>query len=93
MIARCITNFFDKNDRVMRNVGDEFSVSKKRFEEINGTRYGILVAEVKETSETADAEPVNDVVGEQDDVSIEPNDTDDIEPRRAFRGRKGYRNQ
>ena len=48
MKAKVKKPFIDKKEGVTRNVGDIFSLSKKRYEEINSTKFGKLVDEVAE---------------------------------------------
>lgn len=50
MKVRAIRNYVDKNTLQDVNKGEEFTVSKKRFEEINSTFYGPFVEEVDEKS-------------------------------------------
>lgn len=47
MKAKVLRKFKDKKDKKLREVGEEFVVSKERFEEINSTKYGKLVEEVQ----------------------------------------------
>lgn len=47
MKVRAKKTFYDKVEEKMREAGDIFEVSSKRFTEINGTRFGEL-AEVVE---------------------------------------------
>ena len=49
MKVKALKNFKDRKADVVRNVGETFEVSKERFEEINATKNGKLVDEVKET--------------------------------------------
>lgn len=48
MKVKAITNFTDLKENVERKENDEFVVSKERFKEINSTKHGKLVEEVKE---------------------------------------------
>lgn len=48
MKAKVKKPFIDKKEGVTRNVGDIFSLSKERYEEINSTKFGELVDEVTE---------------------------------------------
>lgn len=48
MKAKVIKPFIDKKEGVTRNVGDTFTLSKERFEEINSTKFGVLVKAVAE---------------------------------------------
>ena len=41
--------WFDQKDKVSREPKDEpYVMSKERFEEVNGTRFGVLVEEIIE---------------------------------------------
>ena len=52
MRARAIREFNDLKEGKLRKEGDVFTVSKARFNEINGTEWGQLVEEaVEEESE------------------------------------------
>lgn len=48
MKAKVLKPFIDKKEGVTRNVGDTFTLSKERFEEINSTKFGVLVKAVAE---------------------------------------------
>lgn len=48
MKAKVIKPFIDKKEGVTRKLGDTFTVSKERYEEINSTKFGILVKAVAE---------------------------------------------
>ncbi len=48
MKVKVIKPFIDKKEGVTRNVGDTFTLSKERFEEINSTKFGVLVKAVAE---------------------------------------------
>ena len=48
MKAKVIKKFKDLKEKKHREIGDTFEVSPTRLKEINSTRYGKLVAEVKE---------------------------------------------
>lgn len=48
MKAKVIKPFYDKKEGVTRNVGDTFTVSEDRFEEINSTKFGVLAVAVIE---------------------------------------------
>lgn len=52
MLVKTLVNFIDLKENVNRVAGDEFTVTQKRFEEINSTKYGVLVEEVKEVKRT-----------------------------------------
>lgn len=42
MKAKAIKPFRDKKEGVTRKLGDTFTVSAERFEEINSTKFGVL---------------------------------------------------
>ncbi len=48
MRVKTIVKFKDLKEKKLREVGEEFEVSKERFKEINSTKYGQLVEEIKE---------------------------------------------
>ena len=48
MRVKTLVKFRDLKEKKLREVGEEFEVTKKRFEEINSTKYGKLVEEVEE---------------------------------------------
>ena len=48
MKVKTIVKFRDLKEKKLRKIGEEFEVTKKRFEEINSTKYGKLVEEIKE---------------------------------------------
>jgi hypothetical protein len=48
MKAKALKPFIDKKEGVTRNVGDTFTLSKERYEEINSTKHGIMVMAVAE---------------------------------------------
>ena len=48
MKVKVIKPFVDKKEGVTRKLGDTFTVSKERFEEINSTKFGVLVKAVAE---------------------------------------------
>lgn len=48
MKARVLKPFVDKKEGVTRNMGDTFTMSKERYEEINSTKFGVLVEAVAE---------------------------------------------
>lgn len=48
MKVRVIRKFNGIKDNKLRNKGEIFEVTKKRYEEINSTSHGQLVEEVKE---------------------------------------------
>lgn len=43
MRAKAIKPFVDKKEGVTRKLGDTFTLSAERFEEINSTKFGTLV--------------------------------------------------
>lgn len=87
MLAECVDKFLDKIEGTMRDVGDRFEVTEERFNEINSTRYGTLVKAVEMPTEAVEmpSETVEEV--EPDNYS----DTDETEPQKRTRGRRGYR--
>lgn len=48
MKAKVLKPFVDKKEGVTRKPGDTFTVSKERYEEINSTKFGVLVKAVAE---------------------------------------------
>lgn len=48
MKVKTLIEFKDLKDKTTRKVNEEFIVNKDRFEEINSTKYGKLVEEIKE---------------------------------------------
>ncbi len=48
MKARVLKPFIDKKEGVTRKPGDTFTLSKERYEEINSTKFGVLVDAVAE---------------------------------------------
>lgn len=46
-MVKVLKEFRDKNTKELYKAGQEIEVSKKRFEEMNSTAFGILVEEVK----------------------------------------------
>lgn len=48
MKVKTIKSFRDKKECVTRKMGDAFTVSKERCEEINSTKFGVLVVVVAE---------------------------------------------
>ena len=54
MKVKNIKVWFDRKEKIKRQPKDEaFDVTKERFEEINGTRFGALVEEVVEVKKEA----------------------------------------
>jgi hypothetical protein len=47
MKAQVVKEFRDKNTKELQKVGTEIEVTKKRFEEINSTAFGVLIEEIK----------------------------------------------
>ena len=48
MKVKVLKPFADKaNNLKKRKVGDQFEITKERFQEINGTKHGVLVEEIK----------------------------------------------
>ena len=52
MIAKVLKSFYDKNEGVTRNEGDTFTASTERFNELVSTKFGKLVDEVAEATES-----------------------------------------
>lgn len=48
MKVKAVKKFRDLKEKKVRQKGEIFEVTKKRFEEINSTSFGVLVEEVKE---------------------------------------------
>lgn len=48
MKVKALRKFKDIKENKIRKTGETFEVNQKRFEEINSTKYGILVEEVNE---------------------------------------------
>lgn len=48
MLVRTLIRFSDLKANQIREVGEEFEVTKKRYEEINSTSFGILVEVIEE---------------------------------------------
>ena len=47
MKTKTLKKFKDRKEGIVREVGEEFEVTKERFQEINGTKHGVLVVEIK----------------------------------------------
>lgn len=47
MKARVLRTFNDVKGKKIRKKGEIFEVTKKRYEEINSTSYGVLIEEIK----------------------------------------------
>ncbi len=48
MKVKTLVKFKDLKEKKLREVGEEFEVSKTRYKEINSTKHGKLVEEIKE---------------------------------------------
>ncbi|WP_189928439.1 hypothetical protein [Clostridium tetani] len=48
MKAKVLRDFINKYSKKLHKKGDILDISKKRFEEINSTSFGILAEEIKE---------------------------------------------
>lgn len=48
MKVKTLVEFKDLKEKITRKFGEEFEVNKARFKEINSTKYGKLVEEIKE---------------------------------------------
>lgn len=64
MRVKVIKKFIDKKEGKVREVGEVFDTTKKRFEEINSTSFGFLVEEIKEENKN---EQDNRHIGETDE--------------------------
>lgn len=64
MRVKVIKKFIDKKEGKVREVGEVFDITKKRFEEINSTSFGFLVEEMKEENKN---EQDNRHIGEIDE--------------------------
>lgn len=47
MKAKTLKKFKDRKEGTVRKIGDQFEITKERFQEINGTKHGVLVEEIK----------------------------------------------
>jgi len=47
MKVKTLKTFKDLKDKKIRRKGEVFEVTKKRFEEINSTKHGAIVKEIK----------------------------------------------
>lgn len=71
MLVKTTRCFYDLREDTYRNVGDEFEVSKARFDELNELVNG-FVEEVKEDAPEDEAETSEDkVVSEEADAEIQ----------------------
>ncbi len=52
MKVKVIKIYRDKHDRTLHKPGEELTISKGRFEEINSTARGIFVEEIKAQQQT-----------------------------------------
>jgi hypothetical protein len=50
--VKVLRTFRNKYSKKIHKKGDILDISKKRFEEINSTSFGILVEEIKEKKST-----------------------------------------
>lgn len=48
MRVKVLKAFIDKKTKTLHRKGTEIEVTKRRFEEINSTAFGVLVEEIKE---------------------------------------------
>lgn len=54
MKVKNLQNWFDKKEKVTRKIQDEpYVISKERFDEVNNTKFGVLVEEVLEEKKEA----------------------------------------
>lgn len=49
MKVQALRTFKDLKGYKVRTQGEEFDITKKRFEEINSTSFGVLVKEIKKS--------------------------------------------
>lgn len=49
MRVRVIKDFIDKETKALHKANTETDITKRRFEEINSTAYGVFVEEIEET--------------------------------------------
>ena len=47
MTAECVRAFTDLRANVKREAGEQFETTAERFRELNGSKYGQLVREVR----------------------------------------------
>jgi hypothetical protein len=52
MKVKTVKSFFDKNEGITRNMGDTFTVSEERYQELISTRFGVLVEKVAEAAKS-----------------------------------------
>ena len=52
MKARVLRDFNDLKEGVVRRKGEVFECSEERFEQINGSRHGILAEKVRKPKKT-----------------------------------------
>ncbi|WP_163215754.1 hypothetical protein [Clostridium thermarum] len=48
MRVKVLRTFRDKETKTLHRKGKEIEITKKRFEEVNSTAFGVLVEEIKE---------------------------------------------
>ena len=60
MRARCVKAFFDLEERVQRQPGDEWECAKARLEAVNAAGYGTLAEEVQAPKAKAKAREASD---------------------------------
>lgn len=53
MKVRALKQFNDLTEMKFRRKNDEFSVTEKRFEQINSTSFGLLIEAIEEKEETS----------------------------------------
>ena len=72
MKAKVVKQFIDKNTKELRKVNEELTMSKERYQEINGTSRGTFVEEIKEekTEEKTD-EKVEENTEEETEKKVE----------------------
>ena len=52
MKVKVIRMFLDKETKKLHRAGDVIEISKRRYQEINGTALGVFVEEIKDTKKT-----------------------------------------
>ncbi len=52
MKVRVLKTFRDKDTNILHRKGKEIEITKKRYEEINSTSFGVLVEEIVEKKST-----------------------------------------
>lgn len=48
MKVKVLAVFNDSKGKKIRQAGEEFETSKERFKEINSTKHGVMIEEIKE---------------------------------------------